>query len=112
MFVFYNKLPGSMTRLALNEVAMNYYSDGVIRVLYTADENGFRNGETDEPLPPDEFVGKTVRVMYEGTEYTGVAIGYSDTPSGGRALGVQLNVDVGQEIKYFLFRKNPQIVIL
>lgn len=54
--------------------------------------------------------GERVRVIYLGKSYTGVVIGYYKTPSGDNALGVQLDVDVGLEVKYFLSKNDPLIL--
>ncbi|WP_339538355.1 hypothetical protein [Pseudomonas sp. RA_15y_Pfl2_54] len=56
--------------------------------------------------------GQRVKVEYEGAVYTGSVTDYFTTSSGDYALGVNIDVDAGLQVKYFLARKEPVITRL
>lgn len=56
--------------------------------------------------------GQRVKVEYEGAVYTGSVTDYFTTSSGDYALGVNIDVDAGLQVKYFLARKKPIITRL
>ncbi|VVN34840.1 hypothetical protein PS624_05050 [Pseudomonas fluorescens] len=71
-------------------------------------EVGSFNLSRNVPIP----LGQRVQVVYEGVVYTGTVTDYFSTSSGSCAMGVNLEVDAGLEVKYFLAHKNPIITCL
>lgn len=53
--------------------------------------------------------GTRIKITYLGAEYTGAVTDYIKTPSGDYALGVDLDVEAGKQVKYFLSKNKPII---